>query len=209
MFCGPAWLGQKAAVDASVRETNRRPFGARCGDDLLWIILDNQHPWYITFDVTEREEGFLWDDTLEIHLVEMPKLVKLWREKRIGFGDDEVVEWLLLLEADEDEELRKELEGRAMDNPALQEAMEKWEDLSRDPNAIREYKARHKAMMDRLAAEAESKRRQQMKYEEGREEGERKRAREIARKMIAKGIEEQIIAEVTGLSIAEIEQLKS
>ncbi|ERI08859.1 hypothetical protein HMPREF0083_03056 [Aneurinibacillus aneurinilyticus ATCC 12856] len=29
---------------ASVRETNRRPFGARCDDDPLWIILDNQHP---------------------------------------------------------------------------------------------------------------------------------------------------------------------
>ncbi|MEZ2732504.1 hypothetical protein [Aneurinibacillus aneurinilyticus] len=23
---------------------NRRPFRARCGDDPLWIILDNQHP---------------------------------------------------------------------------------------------------------------------------------------------------------------------
>ncbi|MED0706919.1 hypothetical protein P4S91_03295, partial [Aneurinibacillus aneurinilyticus] len=44
MFCGPAWLGQKAALYASVRETNRRPFGARCGDATLWIILDNQHP---------------------------------------------------------------------------------------------------------------------------------------------------------------------
>ncbi|MED0744289.1 hypothetical protein P4S87_27440, partial [Aneurinibacillus aneurinilyticus] len=44
MFCGPAWLGQKAAFYASVRETNRRPFGARCGDDPLWIVLDNQHP---------------------------------------------------------------------------------------------------------------------------------------------------------------------
>ncbi|MED0725690.1 hypothetical protein P4S91_22695, partial [Aneurinibacillus aneurinilyticus] len=27
MFCGPAWLRQKAALDAFVRETNRRPFG--------------------------------------------------------------------------------------------------------------------------------------------------------------------------------------
>ncbi|MED0735228.1 hypothetical protein P4S84_25920, partial [Aneurinibacillus aneurinilyticus] len=44
MFCGPAWLGQKAVLYASVRETNRRPFWARCGDDPLWIILDNQHP---------------------------------------------------------------------------------------------------------------------------------------------------------------------
>ncbi|MEZ2733302.1 hypothetical protein [Aneurinibacillus aneurinilyticus] len=34
----------KTAFSASVRETNRRPFGARCGDNSLWIILDNQHP---------------------------------------------------------------------------------------------------------------------------------------------------------------------
>ncbi|ERI07658.1 response regulator protein GraR family protein [Aneurinibacillus aneurinilyticus ATCC 12856] len=46
MFCGPAWLGQKAVLFASARETNRRPFGARCDDATLWIILDNQHPWF-------------------------------------------------------------------------------------------------------------------------------------------------------------------
>ncbi|MEZ2735497.1 hypothetical protein [Aneurinibacillus aneurinilyticus] len=34
----------KSGPYASVWETNRRPFGARCGDDPLWIILDNQHP---------------------------------------------------------------------------------------------------------------------------------------------------------------------
>ncbi|MEZ2661349.1 hypothetical protein ACBP89_25680, partial [Aneurinibacillus aneurinilyticus] len=44
MFCGPDWLRQKAVLYASMRETNRRPFEARCGDDPLWIILDNQHP---------------------------------------------------------------------------------------------------------------------------------------------------------------------
>ncbi|MED0740943.1 hypothetical protein P4S87_09715, partial [Aneurinibacillus aneurinilyticus] len=27
MFCDPDWSRQKAALDASVRETNRRPFG--------------------------------------------------------------------------------------------------------------------------------------------------------------------------------------
>lgn len=189
--------------------------------DFILFKQEAMNRYHLAFDVTEREEGFLWDDTLEIHLIEMPKLVKLWREKRIGFGDDEVVEWLLLLEADEDEELRKELEGRAMDNPVLQEAMEKWEDLSRDPNAIREYEARHKAMMDRLAAEAESKRRQQVKYEEGMEKGmekgmeqgiekgEYQKAISVARKMIAKGIEEQMIAEVTGLTIMQIQQLRS
>ncbi|MGG3864932.1 hypothetical protein, partial [Aneurinibacillus aneurinilyticus] len=41
MFCGPAWLGQKAALYASVRETNRRPFGhgvVAIYFGLYWII---------------------------------------------------------------------------------------------------------------------------------------------------------------------------
>jgi predicted transposase/invertase (TIGR01784 family) len=172
--------------------------------------------YHLTFDVKEREEGFLWDDTLEIHLIEMPKLVKLWRQKRIGFGDDEVVEWLLLLEADEDEGLRKELEGRAMDNPALQEAIEKWEDLSRDPEAIREYEAHHKTMMDRLAAEAEQERRQKAKYEEGIEKGieqgiekgEYQKAVEIARKMLTMEMDVDAIVQVTSLTKEQILKLK-
>ncbi|WP_164985309.1 Rpn family recombination-promoting nuclease/putative transposase [Ammoniphilus sp. CFH 90114] len=168
------------------------------------------HRYHLTFDLMEREESILWDDTMEIHLVEMPKLVRMWRQKRIGFGDDEVIEWLLLLEADEDEGLRKELRGRAMDNPILHEAMEKWEDLSRDPNAIREYEARHKALMDRLAAEAESERRQKMKYEEGlREglkEGEHQKTVEIVRNMLAMGMEIEAIVQVTGLTIEQVQK---
>jgi predicted transposase/invertase (TIGR01784 family) len=172
--------------------------------------------YHLAFDVLEREEGFLWDDTLEIHLVEMPKLVQLWRQKRIGFGDDEVLEWLLLLEADEDEGLRRELEVRAMDNPALQEAMEKWEDLSRDPAAIREYEARHKAMMDRLAAEAESERRQKVKYEEGlqeghkegHKEGEYQKAVEIAIELLADGMTIEQVVKYSKLPIQEVKKLK-
>ncbi|ERI09551.1 hypothetical protein HMPREF0083_02392 [Aneurinibacillus aneurinilyticus ATCC 12856] len=42
-LCG-ARAGPAKHLGITVRETNRRPFGARCDDDLLWIILDNQHP---------------------------------------------------------------------------------------------------------------------------------------------------------------------
>ncbi|MEZ2737370.1 hypothetical protein [Aneurinibacillus aneurinilyticus] len=42
-LCG-AKAGPAKHLGLSVRETNRRPFGARCGGDLLWIILDNQYP---------------------------------------------------------------------------------------------------------------------------------------------------------------------
>ncbi|MEZ2734086.1 hypothetical protein [Aneurinibacillus aneurinilyticus] len=37
-LCG-AKAGPAKHLGLSVWETNRRPFGARCGGDLLWIIL--------------------------------------------------------------------------------------------------------------------------------------------------------------------------
>ncbi|MEZ2737290.1 hypothetical protein [Aneurinibacillus aneurinilyticus] len=40
-FAVPPGWGKKRPFMLPVRETNRRPFGARCGDDSLWIVLDN------------------------------------------------------------------------------------------------------------------------------------------------------------------------
>ncbi|MEZ2732826.1 hypothetical protein [Aneurinibacillus aneurinilyticus] len=45
-LCG-AKAGPAKHLGLSVWETNRRPFGARCGGDSLWIILDNQQVLYI------------------------------------------------------------------------------------------------------------------------------------------------------------------
>ncbi|KIV52381.1 hypothetical protein [Aneurinibacillus migulanus] len=60
MFCSPAWLGQKAALYASVRETNRRPFGARCGgihSGWYWIINTLGFTYDIDIIKRSREEG--------------------------------------------------------------------------------------------------------------------------------------------------------
>ncbi|WP_082129729.1 Rpn family recombination-promoting nuclease/putative transposase [Aneurinibacillus tyrosinisolvens] len=95
-----------------------------------------------------------------------------------------------------------------MDNPALQEAMEKWEDLSRDPEAIREYEARHKALMDQLSAIKENERRQQRRYEEGIEKGKHKTAVAIALKMLADGMPIEQVANYSSLSLEEVKKLK-
>jgi predicted transposase/invertase (TIGR01784 family) len=99
-----------------------------------------------------------------------------------------------------------------MDNPALQEAMEKWDDLSRDPEAIREYEARHKALMDQLSAIKENERRQKQQYEEGMAkgiaEGEHKKAVAMALKMLADGISIEQVANYSGLSLEEVKKLK-
>ncbi|KIV50816.1 hypothetical protein TS65_28735 [Aneurinibacillus migulanus] len=76
MFCGPACLGQKAALYASVWETNCRPFGARCGDDPIWIVLGNQHPCKYLFNLFKKFLTWkivLQDDGMEnfSHLVSL------------------------------------------------------------------------------------------------------------------------------------------
>ncbi|WP_047153550.1 hypothetical protein [Aneurinibacillus tyrosinisolvens] len=103
-----------------------------------------------------------------------------------------------------------------MDNSALQEAMEKREALGRDPEAIREYEACHKALMDQLSAIKENERRQQQRYEEGiekgkeegKEEGRIEEKRAIALKMLADGMPIEQVANYSGLSLKEVKKLK-
>ncbi|MEZ2658768.1 hypothetical protein [Aneurinibacillus aneurinilyticus] len=57
MFCSPAWSGQKAALDASVRETNRRPFGhgvVTIHSGSYWIINTLDFNYFI-YEATGKE----------------------------------------------------------------------------------------------------------------------------------------------------------
>ncbi|MEB9661390.1 Rpn family recombination-promoting nuclease/putative transposase [Bacillus thuringiensis] len=89
-------------------------------------------PEYETFHTT----GILWNqqqqkvlsDDIEVHIVEIPKLMQQWRNKQINPWEDSFVRWLLLLPANEDEQLTQTLEDIAMNqDPILQKAMNKWE----------------------------------------------------------------------------------
>lgn len=58
-----------------------------------------------------RTIGELWDmklqklllDDLELHVIEIPKLMRQWREEQINPWEDAFVRWLLLLSANEDQ----------------------------------------------------------------------------------------------------------
>ncbi|PTQ55099.1 MAG: Signal transduction histidine kinase [Candidatus Carbobacillus altaicus] len=125
--------------------------------------------------------------------------------------------WLLLLEADDHEEIRKELEAIAMKDPVMKQAIEEWEDMSRDMKKWVEYESRRKAILDEMAAVIEARDRG---FAEGREEGraegraeglaegERQKAIEIAREMLAEGDSPERVARLTKLSLEEIEKLK-
>ncbi|PFZ72178.1 hypothetical protein COL69_28920 [Bacillus pseudomycoides] len=128
---------------------------------------------------------------------------------------------MLLLPAHEDEYLTQTLEEIAMNqDPILQKAINKWENMSHDSSFRTAYEAREKLLLDEQAKLAHAR-------EEGLEEGLEKGIQKGLQKGIQKGREEGIeqgkvqlicgmhkngmpledIAKFTGLSTEEIRKL--
>ena len=187
---------------------------------LNFRFLQKTDRFHTTFHLYEDQEQFPLTDVLEIHFMEIPKLMDKWELRTVNPYDNELERWLLLLEADDHEEIRKELEAIAMKDPVMKRAFEEWEDLSRDERKWVEYESRRKAILDELAAVREVEIRQQRAEQRAREEGlakglakglaegERQKAIKIAMKMLEKGKDVDEIADFTELSVEEIQKLK-
>ncbi|CFJ35614.1 conserved hypothetical protein [Mycobacterium tuberculosis] len=151
-------------------------------------------------------------DVLEVHFVEMPKLLRLWEQQAVSLEENEKERWLLMLEADDREDIRRELEAIALKDPVMKKAFDQWEDLSRDEKTWIEYETRKKAIHDELSAAREAEIRQQRAREEGlaegRTEGERQKATEVAKNLLAMDMAAEVVAKATGLSLEEIKKLK-
>ncbi|PGA96890.1 Rpn family recombination-promoting nuclease/putative transposase [Bacillus toyonensis] len=144
-------------------------------------------PEYETFHTT----GKLWDmelkklliEDMEIHVIEIPKLMAQWKQEQVNPWEDAFVRWLLLLSANEDPQLTHTLEEIAMNrDPILKDAMQKWEKMSQDPGFRMLYEARQKALIDEAS---------KYKYAEkkGIEKGRKEGKEEGLQEGIAKGME--------------------
>ncbi|MDR3587640.1 MAG: Rpn family recombination-promoting nuclease/putative transposase [Desulfosporosinus sp.] len=105
-----------------------------------------------------------------LDFIEMPKLRRKWRKKEVTPQQDPLVRWLFLLDGNENEEIRKQLEVFAMEDPMIDRAMKDWEVASADPQLRELYFDRKKAILDELAAVEASK----LNAERARTEGEAK-----------------------------------
>ncbi len=172
--------------------------------------------FHTTFHLYEDQEQFPLTDVLEIHFMEIPKLMEKWEQRKVNPHNNGLERWLLLLEADDHVEIRRELEAIAVQDPVMKQAFEAWEDLSRDEKKWVEYESRRKAILDEIAAVREAEIRQQKAREEGlaegreegRTEGERQKALEIAREMLTEGDSPERVAKLTKLPLDEIEKIK-
>ncbi|MBU8690615.1 Rpn family recombination-promoting nuclease/putative transposase [Priestia megaterium] len=131
---------------------------------------------------------------IEIHFMELPKLLIKWRNREVDPREDQLVRWLLLLEASEDEEITHVLEEIAMqEDKVLKKAMDEWERVSQDPEVLLAYEARRKALLDENSA---------------LKRAEKKGIVKVASGMLQKGIDEDTIIELTGLTREEVQKLR-
>ncbi|EEM98655.1 hypothetical protein bthur0014_67640 [Bacillus thuringiensis IBL 4222] len=161
----------------------------------------------LNFEMFPKHEAFhttgiLWNqqqqqvlsDDIEIHIVEIPKLMQQWRNEQINPWEDSFVRWLLLLTANEDEKLTQTLEDIAMNqDPILQKAMNKWERMSQDSSFRQAYAAREKVLMDEAA-----------KFAYAEQTGIEKGKMQLIRGMHKNGMAIEDIAKFSGLTEMEM-----
>ncbi len=107
--------------------------------------------YHTTFHVREDEENFLLTDVLEVHFMELPKLMDQWEKGEASPEENHLVRWLLLLEAEEHEDIRDRLEEIAMQDEAMKQAFVQWEEVSQDAESWIAYEQRRKVVLDEMS----------------------------------------------------------
>ena len=141
---------------------------------------------------------------MEIQILELKKLPQDLQ------NNADIINWMRFLGG----KTRREFEAMAKKNQYIDEAYRELEKLSADEQAKLEYEAREKALRDynsqinsalRRGMQRGIEKGQKKGLEEGRKEG--KSA--LIRTMFENGAEPELIAQLTGLSLSEIDELRT
>ncbi|TGE36058.1 Rpn family recombination-promoting nuclease/putative transposase [Desulfosporosinus fructosivorans] len=170
--------------------------------------LNQTKNYHSVFHLYEDEERFQLTEALEMHFMELPKLVSKWRRREVSPWENGLVRWLLLLEGSENQEILRTLEEIAMQDPVLHQAIAAWEKSSDDPNVREEYFARRKAVLDEKAAVREAELRLREAIQKGMAEGRAEGKAEVAKNLLDLGMEISKVVKATGMTEDEVKGLK-
>ena len=172
-----------------------------------------------TIRLCDEQTGKKYTDLLEMQILELKKLPKELRE------DDDIIQWMRFLAG----KSRKELEDMAGTSEYIEEAYRELERMSADERARLEYEARQKAIRDHDAIMSsawetgmekglqegmekglQEGREQGMKQgmQQGLQQGIRQERQDIVFRMLEKGMDPEMIADLTGMNIEEIQKLE-
>ncbi|WP_255302475.1 Rpn family recombination-promoting nuclease/putative transposase [Bacillus toyonensis] len=138
---------------------------------------------------------------IEIHFIELPKLVAQWRDAQVNPWQDSLVRWLLLLSANEDQNLTDTLEAIGMEqDETLQKAIQNWDNMSHNKEFRRAYEVREKLLLDEKAAVAHA-------VQKGREQGREEERAQIIRQMHDSGMTAEVIATILKMNVEEVRRI--
>lgn len=151
----------------------------------------------------DEQTGKKYTDLLEMQILELKKLPEELQ------SDDEVIRWMRFLAGKN----RKELEDMAGTSEYIEEAYRELERMSADERARLEYEARQKAIRDHDAImssawETGMEKGLQEGMEKGLQEGREQGKKDIVFRMLEKGMDPEMIADLTGMNIEEIQKLE-
>ncbi len=164
-------------------------------------VLEGLDDYHSLYQVLNREyPGFCLTEDLELHFVEVPKLLSQLAAGRCRL-DDKLVSWCYYLSYEGDEKAMKVILDK---NKELIKAHRSYKEFTGDRKALE--MARNRDRFQRTWRSLMAYYRQEGK-EEGHQEGQQEGRKEAARRMKAKGYPLQDIREITGLSEEEIQGL--
>ncbi|WP_305927798.1 Rpn family recombination-promoting nuclease/putative transposase [Bacillus mycoides] len=176
---------------------------------LNFIMFKDYEAFHTTGKLWNVQQQQLLSDDIEIHVVEIPKLLQQWREEKVNPWEDSFVRWLLLLPANEDKNLTHTLEEIAMNqDPILQKAMDKWEHMSQDASFRQAYEAREKILMDEAAGIAHARNEGKKEgIQEGIEQGVQQGKIQMIKGMYELGVSLETISKASKLSLEDVKRI--
>ena len=174
---------------------------------LDFIRFEDDKKCHRTIRLCDEQTGKKYTDLLEMQILELKKLPKELRE------DDEIIQWMRFLAG----KSRKELEDMAGTSEYIEEAYRELERMSADERARLEYEARQKAIRDHDAIMSsawetgmEKGLQEGMKQgmQQGLQQGIRQERQDIVFRMLEKGMDPEVIADLTGTDVEEIRELE-
>ena len=132
--------------------------------------------------------------------MELPKFRHLYHTQLSACLQHPLERWLLLLDADQHEEIRTGLEAIAMSDPTMGKALDLWEEISRDPDNWAAYVSRDKELRDLYNLQKQA--------ETAFDRGELKGKLETARNLLSMGLTIDQVVKATGLSLRDVTKLQ-
>ncbi len=157
---------------------------------------------HTTYHLAEDETGHKLTDILEVHFVELPKLL----DKEIVKDENEaIVQWMEFIDA----KSKGVMEMLAKKNNDIKKAYDILQIISKDEKARMAYEAREAEVRDQLIR-IKSAREKGIEegIEKGIEKGETEKAIKVAKNLLKMGISIKQVAEATEIAVEKVEEIR-